>query len=43
MRYTWYGATAAEKAATRASWSAREVVLSVIVLAAVVAFYIAFR
>jgi SSS family solute:Na+ symporter len=42
MRYTWYGATAAEKAATRASWSARDVVLSVIVLAAVVAFYIAF-
>jgi solute:Na+ symporter, SSS family len=43
MRYTWYGATAAEKAATHASWSARDVVLSVIVLAAVVAFYVAFR
>jgi SSS family solute:Na+ symporter len=42
MRYTWYGATAAEKAATRASWNARDVALSVIVLAAVVAFYIAF-
>jgi solute:Na+ symporter, SSS family len=42
VRYTWYGATAAEKAATRASWSARDVVLSAMVLCAVAAFYIAF-
>ena len=43
MRYTWYGATAAEKAATRASWGARDVVLSALVIVATVAFYIAFR
>ena len=42
MRYTWYGATAAEKAATRASWSTRDVVLSALVILATVAFYIAF-
>jgi SSS family solute:Na+ symporter len=42
VRYTWYGATAEEKAATRASWGQRDVVLSGIVLVAVVAFYIAF-
>ena len=42
MRYTWYGATAAEKAATRASWGARDVVLSALVIVATVAFYIAF-
>ncbi|MDP9012690.1 MAG: sodium:solute symporter [Pseudomonadota bacterium] len=41
-RYTWYGATAAEKAATRSSWSARDVVLSAVVLCAVAVFYIAF-
>jgi solute:Na+ symporter, SSS family len=41
-KFTWYGATAQEKAATRASWNARDVVLSLIVLAAVAAFYIAF-
>ena len=38
----WYGATAQEKAATRTSWNRRDVVLSLIVLAAVAAFYIAF-
>jgi solute:Na+ symporter, SSS family len=41
-RFTWYGATAQEKAATRASWNARDVALSLVVLAAVAAFYIAF-
>jgi SSS family solute:Na+ symporter len=41
-RFTWYGATAEEKAATRASWNALDVVLSLIVVAIVVAFYIAF-
>ena len=41
-KFTWYGATAQEKAATRASWNARDVVLSLVVLAAVAAFYIAF-
>src|SRR5262249_18112867 len=34
-RFTWYGATAEEKAATRASWNRWDVVLSVIVLFAV--------
>jgi solute:Na+ symporter, SSS family len=42
VKFTWYGATPQEKAATRASWSGSDVVLSVIVLAAVVLFYIAF-
>ena len=41
-KFTWYGATPEEKAATRASWNARDVVLSLIVLAAVAAFYVAF-
>jgi SSS family solute:Na+ symporter len=41
-RFTWYGATADEKAATRASWNALDVVLSLIVVAIVVAFYISF-
>jgi SSS family solute:Na+ symporter len=41
-KFTWYGATAEEKAATRASWNGRDVVLSLIVLAAVAAFYMAF-
>jgi SSS family solute:Na+ symporter len=41
-RFTWYGASAQEKAATRASWGTSDVVLSLIVVAAVVAFYIAF-
>ena len=35
VKFTWYGATAQEKAATRASWSGSDVVLSVIVLVAV--------
>jgi solute:Na+ symporter, SSS family len=42
MRFTWYGATAAEKAATRASWNALDVALSLVVLLAVGVFYIAF-
>jgi SSS family solute:Na+ symporter len=42
LRFTWYGASAAEKAATRASWDAVDVLLSIVVLAAVVVFYITF-
>ena len=42
LRYTWFGATAAEKAATRASWGPPEVVLSGIVLLITVIFYIVF-
>ena len=42
LKFTWYGATPQEKAQTRASWSALDVTLSLIVLAAVAAFYIAF-
>jgi solute:Na+ symporter, SSS family len=42
IKYTWYGATAQEKAATRASWNALDVVLSLIVVACVVWFYISF-
>ncbi len=42
VKYTWYGASPAEKAATRASWNAMDVVLSLIVVAAVVWFYLSF-
>jgi SSS family solute:Na+ symporter len=42
IKYTWYGATPAEKAATRASWSGLDVALSVIALIASAAFYYAF-
>jgi SSS family solute:Na+ symporter len=42
IQYTYYGATPAEKAATRASWSTMDVVLSLIVVACVVLFYIKF-
>jgi len=42
VRVTWYGASAEEKAATRASWGTSDVVLSLIVLAAVGVFYITF-
>ena len=42
IRYTWYGATPEEKAATRASWNTTDVVLSLIVVACVVLFYIEF-
>jgi SSS family solute:Na+ symporter len=42
IKYTWYGATPEEKAATRASWNAWDVVLSLIVVGCVVLFYIKF-
>jgi SSS family solute:Na+ symporter len=42
IKFTWYGATPEEKAATRASWSAMDVVLSLIVVGCVVLFYIKF-
>ena len=42
VKYTWYGATPEEKAATRASWGPLDVVLSLIVVAIVVWFYISF-
>ena len=42
IKFTWYGATAEEKAATRASWGTMDVVLSLIVIACVVLFYIKF-
>jgi SSS family solute:Na+ symporter len=42
LRFTWYGATAQEREATRASWNTVDVVLSLVVLAAVLVFYITF-
>jgi len=42
IKYTWYGATPEEKAATRASWGPMDVVLSLIVVGCVVLFYIKF-
>jgi SSS family solute:Na+ symporter len=42
LKYSWYGATAEEKAATRASWGTADVVLSLTVVAIIAAFYIAF-
>jgi len=42
IKYTYYGATPEEKAATRASWNAMDVILSLIVLGCVVLFYIKF-
>jgi len=42
LRFTWYGATAQEKAATRASWTPLDVVLSGVVLVAVGVFYVSF-
>ena len=42
MKYTWYGATPEEKAATRASWGALDVILTLIVLSVIVLFYIKF-
>jgi SSS family solute:Na+ symporter len=42
VKFTWYGASAEEKAATRASWNALDVVLSLIVVGCVVLFYIKF-
>jgi SSS family solute:Na+ symporter len=42
VKYTYYGATPEEKAATRASWNAMDVVLSLIVVGTIVLFYIKF-
>jgi SSS family solute:Na+ symporter len=42
LKYSWYGATAEEKAVTRASWNTWDVVLSLVVVAIVIAFYITF-
>ena len=42
IKYTWYGATPEEKAATKASWNALDVILSLIVVGCVVLFYIKF-
>jgi len=42
LKYSWFGATPAEKAATRASWNAMDVVLSLIVVSIIVAFYVTF-
>lgn len=42
MKYTWYGSTPEEKAATRASWNYWDVIHTVIILAAVAVFYIYF-
>jgi len=42
VKYTFYGATPEEKAATRASWGTMDVVLSLIVVALCVLFYIRF-
>jgi SSS family solute:Na+ symporter len=42
IKYTWYGATPEEKAATKASWNAMDVVLSAIVIGCVVLFYYKF-
>ena len=42
VKFTWYGATAQEIAATRASWNGLDIALSLIVVGAVVLFYIAF-
>ena len=42
LKYSWYGATPEEKAATRASWGTMDVVLSLIVVAAIISFYIFF-
>jgi SSS family solute:Na+ symporter len=42
LRFTWYGATEQERAATRASWNGTDVVLSLVALGAVVVLYISF-
>ncbi len=42
VRYTYYGATAKEKAATRESWNGWDVFHSLVVIGVVVAFYICF-
>jgi SSS family solute:Na+ symporter len=42
VKFTWYGATPEEKIATRASWNWIDVVLSVVIVAIVICFYIKF-
>jgi len=42
VKFTWYGASAEERAATRASWNSLDVVLSLIVVAIVIWFYLSF-
>ena len=42
VKYTWYGASPEEKAATRASWKTMDVALSLVVVACIVLFYIKF-
>ncbi len=42
LKFTWYGATPEETAATRASWSGLDVALSLGILAAVAVFYLTF-
>jgi len=43
VKYIWYGATPEEKVATRASWNAFDMVLSLVVVACVVWFYVSFQ
>jgi len=42
VKYTFYGASPEEKAATRKSWNAMDVILSVIVVVFVIVFYYSF-
>ena len=42
VKFTYYGATPGEKAATRASWNAMDVILSLVVVGLCVLFYIKF-
>jgi len=42
VRFTWYGATTEERTATRASWTALDVALSLTVVGAVILFYVVF-
>ncbi len=42
VKFTWYGASPEEKAATKASWNSMDVILSLIVIGCVVLFYIKF-
>ena len=42
VKFTWYGATPEQKAETRAGWNGLDVALSLLIVAIVVWFYIAF-
>jgi len=42
VKFTWYGATSEERAATRASWGRLDVTLSVVILAMVAYAYVVF-